>query len=286
MATRRAKRRLRSGATRKVVRKGAKKKAARKAPRKSAKGAARNKEGLAGETQEPGRRVKIGPAYDRADRWRRGTGGVLDDFEKKEARTRFSRAIARERRLWCWIQTARRVGSSASIVRVSVLERIRFRLPSSIFRSRQRRSSFSPLKPEGFFSGCRATGSGRRRIASSSRLRGCPHARHSDSFASSPTSANFPFMRSWTATPTGFPTSIGHCKVGSGNAAHLSQFFCVPQARYLGVTPQDIIDYQLPTHPLAEVDSKRAKDALKNDAFFRTHRGSRAFRAVSLGSED
>jgi hypothetical protein len=30
-------------------------------------------------------------------------------------------------------------------------------------------------------------------------------------------------------------------------------------------TPQDILDYELPTHPLLEVDLKRAKDALKND---------------------
>jgi len=61
-------------------------------------------------------------------------------------------------------------------------------------------------------------------------------------------------------------------KVGSGNAAHLSQFFCVPQARYLGVTPQDILDYQLPTHPLVDVDIKRARDALKNDPFFKAHK--------------
>jgi hypothetical protein len=46
----------------------------------------------------------------------------------------------------------------------------------------------------------------------------------------------------------------------------------VPQARYLGVTPQDIIDYQLPTHPLLDVDIKRGKDALKNDPFFQVHK--------------
>lgn len=56
-------------------------------------------------------------------------------------------------------------------------------------------------------------------------------------------------------------------KVGSGNAAHINEFFCVPQAKFLGVTPQDIIDYKLPTHPLKEVDIKRGKDALKNDPF-------------------
>jgi DNA topoisomerase-6 subunit A len=59
--------------------------------------------------------------------------------------------------------------------------------------------------------------------------------------------------------------------VGSGNAAHLSQYFCVPQARFLGVTPQDIIDYKLPTHPLKDVDIKRAQDALKNDPFVKHH---------------
>jgi DNA topoisomerase-6 subunit A len=37
------------------------------------------------------------------------------------------------------------------------------------------------------------------------------------------------------------------------------------------VTPQDVVDYQLPTHPLQEVDVKRAKDALKNDPFFKAH---------------
>lgn len=61
-------------------------------------------------------------------------------------------------------------------------------------------------------------------------------------------------------------------KVGSGNAAHINKFFCVPQAQFLGVTPQDIIDYKLPTHPLKEVDVKRGKDALKNDPFVQHYR--------------
>jgi DNA topoisomerase-6 subunit A len=72
--------------------------------------------------------------------------------------------------------------------------------------------------------------------------------------------------------PYGISNIYRTLKVGSGNAAHLSQFFCVPQARFLGVTPQDIIDYELPTHPLQDVDIKRAKDALKNDPFFKTHK--------------
>jgi len=56
-------------------------------------------------------------------------------------------------------------------------------------------------------------------------------------------------------------------KVGSGNAAHLNEFFCVPQAHYLGVTPEDIDTYELPTHPMTEIDIKRIDDALKNDPF-------------------
>jgi DNA topoisomerase VI subunit A len=71
--------------------------------------------------------------------------------------------------------------------------------------------------------------------------------------------------------PYGISNIYRTLKVGSGNAAHINQFFCVPQARFLGVTPQDIKDYKLPTHPLKDVDIKRAKDALKNDPFFQTH---------------
>jgi len=67
--------------------------------------------------------------------------------------------------------------------------------------------------------------------------------------------------------PYGFSNIYRTLKVGSGNAAHLNEYFCVPQAHLLGITPQDIIDYELPTHPLKDVDIKRAKDALKNDPF-------------------
>jgi DNA topoisomerase-6 subunit A len=68
--------------------------------------------------------------------------------------------------------------------------------------------------------------------------------------------------------PYGFANIYRTLKVGSGNAAHINRFYCVPSARLLGVTPQDIIDYKLPTHPLKDVDVKRAKAALKNDPFF------------------
>lgn len=71
--------------------------------------------------------------------------------------------------------------------------------------------------------------------------------------------------------PYGYCNIYRTLKVGSGNAAHINEFFCVPKARFLGVTPQDIVDYELPTHPLKEVDVKRARDALKNDPFVRNH---------------
>jgi len=74
--------------------------------------------------------------------------------------------------------------------------------------------------------------------------------------------------------PYGYCNIYRTLKVGSGQAAHINRYFCVPQARYLGVTPWDIKDYQLEdaTHPLEEVDIKRAKDALKNDPFVRHHK--------------
>ena len=75
--------------------------------------------------------------------------------------------------------------------------------------------------------------------------------------------------------PYGFANIHRTLKVGSGNAAHLNRFFCVPRARFLGVTPQDIIDFGLEdaTHPLSKDDIKRAKDALENDPFIAAHPG-------------
>jgi DNA topoisomerase-6 subunit A len=74
--------------------------------------------------------------------------------------------------------------------------------------------------------------------------------------------------------PYGYCNIYRTLKVGSGQAAHINRFFCVPQAHYLGVTPQDIVDFGLQdaTHPLEDVDIKRAKDALKNDPFIRHHK--------------
>jgi DNA topoisomerase-6 subunit A len=72
--------------------------------------------------------------------------------------------------------------------------------------------------------------------------------------------------------PYGFGSIYRTLKVGSGNAAHINQYFCVPQAQFIGITPQDIIDYKLPTHPLKDVDLKKIKDLIKNDPFIKTHK--------------
>jgi DNA topoisomerase-6 subunit A len=70
--------------------------------------------------------------------------------------------------------------------------------------------------------------------------------------------------------PYGFANIHRTLKAGSGNAAHINQFFSVPSARFLGVTPQDILDFGLQdaTHPLSKTDIKRARDAIENDPFF------------------
>ena len=72
--------------------------------------------------------------------------------------------------------------------------------------------------------------------------------------------------------PYGYMSIYRTLKVGSGNAAHINKYFCVPQARFLGVTPTDIDDYKLPTHPLKDVDKKKIKDVLKNDPFVKEHK--------------
>jgi len=71
--------------------------------------------------------------------------------------------------------------------------------------------------------------------------------------------------------PYGYANIYRTLKVGSGNSAHINEFFCVPEAKLLGVTPYDIESYELPTHPLTETDVKRARDILKNDPFFQHH---------------
>lgn len=83
---------------------------------------------------------------------------------------------------------------------------------------------------------------------------------------------NIPVFVFTDGDPYGFLNIYRTLKVGSGNAAHINEFFCVPRAKFMGITPRDIIDYKLPTHPLKDIDIKRIKDGIKNDPFVKHHR--------------
>ncbi|MBW3022621.1 DNA topoisomerase IV subunit A [Candidatus Woesearchaeota archaeon] len=72
--------------------------------------------------------------------------------------------------------------------------------------------------------------------------------------------------------PYGWLNIYRTLKVGSGNAAHINKYFCVPQAKFIGITADDIIKYKLPTHPLKEIDIKRIKDGMKNDPFVQQYK--------------
>ncbi|MBL4818925.1 MAG: DNA topoisomerase IV subunit A [Deltaproteobacteria bacterium] len=87
-------------------------------------------------------------------------------------------------------------------------------------------------------------------------------------------SAKIPVYAFTDCDPYGIANIYRTLKVGSGNAAHINQFFCVPNASYMGLMPQDIEIYDLKkaTHPLGDQDKKRAHDALKNDPFFQAHK--------------
>ncbi len=83
---------------------------------------------------------------------------------------------------------------------------------------------------------------------------------------------NIPVFVFTDGDPYGFLNIYRTLKVGSGNAAHINEYFCVPQAKFIGITTRDIIDYKLPTHPLKDIDIKRIKDGIKNDPFVQHHK--------------
>ena len=77
--------------------------------------------------------------------------------------------------------------------------------------------------------------------------------------------------------PYGFANIYRTLKVGSGSSAHVNRFLAVPRARFLGVTPQDIIDFELEdaTHVLDEGDQKRARRPRQRSVLFGTPRLAR-----------
>jgi DNA topoisomerase-6 subunit A len=73
--------------------------------------------------------------------------------------------------------------------------------------------------------------------------------------------------------PYGIANIYRTFRVGSGNAAHINQFLSVPRASFLGVTPQDIVEFDLhdAAVALSLADIKRARDAIDHDPFFVAH---------------
>ncbi len=56
---------------------------------------------------------------------------------------------------------------------------------------------------------------------------------------------------------------------GSAKAAHLNHELACPDAKFIGVTATDIVEYDLPTEPLTEADRKRIEE-LKRDPRYDT----------------
>jgi DNA topoisomerase-6 subunit A len=59
----------------------------------------------------------------------------------------------------------------------------------------------------------------------------------------------------------------GSVAYGSIKSAHLSKYLATPEAIYLGITPQDIIDYDLPTDDLSDSDVNALESELTDPRF-------------------
>ena len=60
---------------------------------------------------------------------------------------------------------------------------------------------------------------------------------------------------------------FGSVAYGSINSAHLSEYLATPDATYLGITPQDIVDYDLPTDTLSDSDVNALESELEDPRF-------------------
>ncbi|MEZ3116877.1 DNA topoisomerase IV subunit A [Halobaculum sp. MBLA0147] len=59
----------------------------------------------------------------------------------------------------------------------------------------------------------------------------------------------------------------GSVAYGSIKSAHLSEYLATPEARYVGIRPQDIVDYDLPTDPLSDSDVNALESELEDPRF-------------------
>lgn len=54
---------------------------------------------------------------------------------------------------------------------------------------------------------------------------------------------------------------------GSIKSAHLSEYLATPAAQFIGIQPQDIVEYDLPTDPLSESDINALENELEDPRF-------------------
>ncbi|MFW5949166.1 MAG: DNA topoisomerase IV subunit A [Halolamina sp.] len=59
----------------------------------------------------------------------------------------------------------------------------------------------------------------------------------------------------------------GSVAYGSIKSAHLSEYLATPEAEYVGIRPQDIVDYDLPTDPLSDSDVNALESELEDPRF-------------------
>jgi len=59
----------------------------------------------------------------------------------------------------------------------------------------------------------------------------------------------------------------GSVAYGSIKSAHLSKYLATPEAQFIGVRPEDIVEYDLPTDPLSDSDINALESELEDPRF-------------------
>jgi DNA topoisomerase-6 subunit A len=60
---------------------------------------------------------------------------------------------------------------------------------------------------------------------------------------------------------------FGSVSYGSIKSAHLSEYLATPEARFVGIRPEDIVEYDLPTDPLSDSDVNALESELDDPRF-------------------
>jgi DNA topoisomerase-6 subunit A len=60
---------------------------------------------------------------------------------------------------------------------------------------------------------------------------------------------------------------FGSVAYGSIKSAHLSEYLATPEAQFIGVQPEDIVEYDLPTDPLSDSDINALESELEDPRF-------------------